>query len=142
MRVSINATDDVIVIDGAAGKVDCNDLWKQGIAAVQWHADYGEIEYIGHVKPSEAIDDFSPFQHYVDDVEFPPEPPPPQEPPELPPDPPAPVGLKMGLAPVEEILLDHENRLRAMEKKPPMTADELQSTIIKRSVDYMDKLKQ
>jgi hypothetical protein len=74
MRVSINSIDNTIVVDGKGMTVDCAGLRAEEISAVQWHGDHGEIEFIGHKKYNQTIDDFSRFQVYVDRAEPFPEP--------------------------------------------------------------------
>jgi hypothetical protein len=90
MRVSINAADGTVVVDGVPGKSDCRELLDQGISAVQWYGSKGEVEYVGHAKPNMEITSFATFQTFVDRAEMTPapEPPPPPEPlPNPPPDP-------------------------------------------------------
>lgn len=67
MRVSIIPADGIVIVEGAAEKVDLSSM-DQSIHAVQWFTDVGEIEYFRDEKRrgNEAIDDFSPFQQFVD----------------------------------------------------------------------------
>lgn len=71
MRVSILAADNIIQNDGKTYTSDCSQLITDGISAVQWHDDWGEVEYTTNLadntrKPNERITDFAPFQSYVD----------------------------------------------------------------------------
>lgn len=68
MRVSINAADNIVVIDGEPCRSDCAELITSGISIVQWYGDHGEIEFIGHAQPNGAITDFAPYQSYVDNA--------------------------------------------------------------------------
>ncbi|MBR0879603.1 hypothetical protein ACVMGC_001001 [Bradyrhizobium barranii subsp. barranii] len=65
MRVSIVVPDNILVVDGTPMKSDCAELGVQDIHAVQWFDDHGEVEYGDH---NETIDDFAPFQIYVDNA--------------------------------------------------------------------------
>jgi hypothetical protein len=65
-RVSIISTDHNIVIDGVGMKTDCAELLADQISAVQWEDGAGHIEFVRHVRPNEMIDDFSPFEKYVE----------------------------------------------------------------------------
>jgi hypothetical protein len=64
-RVSIQAADDIIVIDRAVKTVDCTKLREAKISAVQWYGDHGEIEYQRHAKPNETFDSLEQFQSLV-----------------------------------------------------------------------------
>ena len=66
MRVSINTRDNQVFADGKMHGADCSELLSKGITAVQWDGSAGEIEFVGHAKPNENIEDFSPYQKYVD----------------------------------------------------------------------------
>lgn len=68
MRVSINAADNIAVIDGEPCRSDCAELITSGISIVQWYDDHGEIEFIGHAQPNGEISDFAPYQSYVDNA--------------------------------------------------------------------------
>jgi hypothetical protein len=69
MRVAISSVDDVIHIDGNAMRTDCAALRAREISAVQWYGEAGEIEYIGHKRPNEKIEDFEPFHAFVAQAE-------------------------------------------------------------------------
>lgn len=121
MRVSINAIDGAICVDGTSGTTDTKDLLSKGISAVQWNDNAGEIEYVRHEKPNEKILTFRSYQQYIDKATWPPppiEPIPPPPPPEL--GPPVDYG-SLGMAPIEQVLFDFENRLRALENKPQLS---------------------
>jgi hypothetical protein len=134
MRVSINAIDDVITIDGTAGLTDCAALFAQGISAVQWRDDIGELEFVGHSKPNEVITEFTPYQSYVDNAVPIPEP----EPPPLPDPPPPPVVFEPPemLTPDQQVMFDHENRTLALEGKPPMTEADFMSMLKAKAEAY------
>lgn len=68
MRISINSTDDIVVVDGTAMRSDCTALRIASTSAVQWYGSDGDVEYAGHVRPNQRIDDFSPYQVYVDNA--------------------------------------------------------------------------
>jgi hypothetical protein len=74
MRASIIAEDNIVVVDGKGMSSDCSGLIATDIRVVQWYSDKGEVEYIGHVSPNKLIDDFSPYQIYIDQAEPMPEP--------------------------------------------------------------------
>jgi hypothetical protein len=135
MRASIVVEDNIVVVDGVIKTTDCAMLLGDGISAVQWEDTSGHIEYVGHAKPNEAITDFAPYQHYVDDAQ--PLPPPS---PELapPPEPIEPVVIKLPPipTPADQFLLDHENRLLALEGKPPMSFDEYVAIMQKKTETY------
>lgn len=65
MHVSINSTDNTLVLDGVGMRTDCANLRADHISAVQWYGDKGEVEYFRHAQPNELIDDFAPYQQYV-----------------------------------------------------------------------------
>lgn len=69
MRVSIIAADNTIMIDGVHHVCDTSVLIKEGISAVQWYGDHGEVEYVGHVKPNDAIESLHEYQEFVDHAE-------------------------------------------------------------------------
>lgn len=66
MRVTIVVPDNLILIDGRPATADLSTLAAQGIHAVQWYDNHGEVEFIGHEKPNERIESLEPFQIYVD----------------------------------------------------------------------------
>jgi hypothetical protein len=66
MRASIVAADNIVVVDGVSLISDCSALLADGVSAVQWYNDKGEVEHVGHVLPNKAIDDLSPYQIYID----------------------------------------------------------------------------
>jgi hypothetical protein len=70
MRVTILADDNQVYVEGHALKVDLTGL-EEDIHAVQWYGSVGEVEYkhdqIANTRePNERIDDFSPYQVFVD----------------------------------------------------------------------------
>lgn len=65
-RVSIQAADNIIVVDRQVQTVDCSFLRSKGISAVQWYGEHGEIEFAGHVKPNERFDDLAQFKQLVE----------------------------------------------------------------------------
>jgi len=69
MRLIISVSDNVVIIDGNARKVNCESIAE--LHAVQWYGDEGEgeIEYFMHGKPNETIKDVSRFQHLIDAYE-------------------------------------------------------------------------
>jgi hypothetical protein len=78
MRVTIIADDDTVLVDGEPQKVDCSQLFRDGIHAVQWYDKIGEVEYRAEIdfdtatltrEPNATITDLSPFQSYVDEWE-------------------------------------------------------------------------
>ena len=71
MRVTIVVDDNMVLVDGQPGSVDCSPLIKDHIHAVQWYDTFGEEEYrtdpaTGERAPNTRITDFSPYQPYVD----------------------------------------------------------------------------
>lgn len=69
MRVSIIVPDNLIAVDGDGYTVDCGNL--EGIHAIQWYGNSGEIEYVTdwntRSKPAnKIIDDFSPYAVFLD----------------------------------------------------------------------------
>jgi hypothetical protein len=69
MRVSIVTDDDLIVVDGEPRKVDLGALRGEGVHAIQWYGDEGEIEWKGdhkHREPNLAIFNTDRFQYYID----------------------------------------------------------------------------
>jgi hypothetical protein len=63
----------VVLVGGIAQKIDCSELVAEGIHAIQWYNDRGEIEFINTfgtaIKANELFDDFTPYQKYVDQWE-------------------------------------------------------------------------
>src|SRR5262249_25591170 len=74
MRVALHCLDDVVHIDGRRLRTDWATLREGGISAVQWYGEKGEVEYIGHQQPNEAIEDFEPLRFAVERAEQFPEP--------------------------------------------------------------------
>ena len=75
MQVAIHAQSNQVFVEGVFNEVDCAALVEQNIHAVQWRDDHGEIEFRSvylpdekreHRDPNQPIDDFSPYQSYVD----------------------------------------------------------------------------
>ncbi|MGY3615650.1 hypothetical protein [Bradyrhizobium sp. USDA 10063] len=73
MRVAINAVDDMMFVGQEPHTVDCVRLRAEKIDAVQWHDDWGEIEFATDWKavpqyrpPNERITDFSKFMPYIE----------------------------------------------------------------------------
>jgi hypothetical protein len=74
MRATITVEDNIITVDGQWRRVDCSPLIADGIRAVQWHGEIGEVEFVTVMdaentptrKPNETITDFSPYQTYID----------------------------------------------------------------------------
>jgi hypothetical protein len=120
MRVTILAGDGFIVVDSRGGTTDCAELLAQGISAVQWYDDTGEIEFVGHSQPNEAITDFAPFQKYVDNAVWPAEPKPIEQPAETGPI----VFTAPSPTPIEQWMFDCQNRVLALEGKPPISLEE------------------
>ena len=125
MRVSINAIDNQIFVDGKSGTTDCSELVEQGISAVHWDDDdesqseFGEMEFVKHLLPNRRFNDFSPFQGYIDRAEFP------SHEPEAPPEPPvAPPAPPEDAIYTTDVMLDHENRIRKLEGQPQINRDE------------------
>jgi hypothetical protein len=65
MRVSIVAPDDTVVINGVASILDCKELRAQGIHAIQWYEDHGEVEFERHAKPNEIMHDLEMIETLV-----------------------------------------------------------------------------
>jgi hypothetical protein len=69
MRVIIIAEENRVSIEGQSETVDLSTL-DEDIYVVQWYGTFGEIEYFNapgaKVKANKPIDDFSPFQKFVD----------------------------------------------------------------------------
>jgi hypothetical protein len=123
MRVAIVATDNIIVIDGEVASTDCAMLREDGISAVQWNEDGGHIEYDRHAKPNEIIDDFTPYQRYIDEAVWPEKPEPTPQPAEPKQQEPIMVAMPRP-APLEQMLFDYGNRLLALEGKPTIALEE------------------
>ncbi|MGY2987726.1 hypothetical protein [Bradyrhizobium sp. USDA 4508] len=75
MRVTIVVDDNLVIIDGRPAKVDLSPLKRDQIHAVQWYGAYGEVEFRGGFDierkiptgvPNKFIDNFGPYQRYVD----------------------------------------------------------------------------
>jgi len=76
MRVTIIANDNVVLVDGIGAKVDTSALKAMGVHAVQWIDTWGDVEYQAipdpqaptgvSKQPNQKIDDFSPYQQYLD----------------------------------------------------------------------------
>ena len=45
MRVTIIVDDNIVYVDGVPRTVDCSQLAKDGIHAVQWYETFGEEEF-------------------------------------------------------------------------------------------------
>jgi hypothetical protein len=70
MRVTIVAEDSRVNVEGQSEVVDLSTLDEE-IHAVQWYGTVGEVEYktdyINNTrKANERIDDFTPYQKFVD----------------------------------------------------------------------------
>lgn len=70
MRVTIVADDSKVSVEGQPEKVDLSTL-DEDIHVIQWYGTVGEIEfktdYVNNArKPNERIDDFTPYQKFVD----------------------------------------------------------------------------
>jgi hypothetical protein len=72
MRVTIIVEENRVNVEGFSQEVDCSTLYDADIHAVQWYGDHGEVEYwhppgvtVG-LKPPLKIDDFAPYQKFVD----------------------------------------------------------------------------
>jgi hypothetical protein len=65
MRVSIQAIDNMIVIDGKPFALDCTRLRGQNISAVQWYGDRGEVEFVEHKQQNQIIKSFKAFEEYL-----------------------------------------------------------------------------
>lgn len=85
MRVTIIPADRMVMVDGEA-RAPLAFAIDPAIHAVQWHGDWGEVEFIatspGGKPPNEIITDMAPFQAAVDAWQawMPPAPPPLPEP--------------------------------------------------------------
>ncbi|HEY7415605.1 MAG TPA: hypothetical protein VH593_10460 [Ktedonobacteraceae bacterium] len=75
MRVIIIPSGNNVTIDGEMFLVDLAPLREQGIHAVQFYGEWGEIEYKSqylpeesrhHCEPNKVISDVSEFQSYID----------------------------------------------------------------------------
>jgi len=75
MRVTIIPDDNTVYVEGACFLIDCSDLRKQGIHAVQFYREHGEVEYKSkwltdearwHREPNKIINDLRDFQSYID----------------------------------------------------------------------------
>lgn len=89
MRATIVVDDNIVLVSGAAQRVDCSALIADNIHAIQWYDTFGEVEYRTtfvdapvldpetneptgetvkrpHREPNLPITDFTPYQQYVD----------------------------------------------------------------------------
>jgi hypothetical protein len=68
MRVVIIAEENRVSVEGQSETVDLSEL--ADIHVVQWYGTFGEIEYFNapgaKVKGNTQIDDFTPYQKFVD----------------------------------------------------------------------------
>jgi hypothetical protein len=94
MRATIVADDNMVLVDGVGCHVDCSALVAENKHAVQWRDTVGEVEFrttfdpvtkIMSRQPNEIIEDFTPYQSYIDawQIEYDNRPPPPPLPPPL-----------------------------------------------------------
>ena len=70
MRVTIVPADCKVVVEGQPETVDCSSI-DEMIHAVQWYGTVGEVEFKTDFientrKANERIDDFTPYQKFVD----------------------------------------------------------------------------
>jgi hypothetical protein len=70
MRVTIIADDSHVYVEGQPERVDLSTLDEE-IHVIQWYGTIGEIEYKTDYientrKPNERIEDFAPYQKFVD----------------------------------------------------------------------------
>jgi hypothetical protein len=70
MNATIVRPDNIVVVDGLGLAVDCSDL-DPVISVVQWGGTAGHIEYVNppyasEFKTNTLINDFAPYQKYVD----------------------------------------------------------------------------
>lgn len=126
-EIHLNVVDGAVSIDGRHGTRDLSILEDMGISALHWSDEKGsgEIEHIGHDRPNLVFEDFGPYREFTQDVTWR-EDPAPQAPTE-----PAqareqdfPIPPEIPVMNPEQVLLDHENRLRVLESKAPMTMAE------------------
>jgi hypothetical protein len=75
MRATIVVDDNKVIVDGVGCSVDCSALVAENKHAVQWHDTVGEVEFktnfdpvtkIASRQPNEIIEDFTPYQSYID----------------------------------------------------------------------------
>jgi len=75
MRVVIVPNDNAVFIDGFMYLVDLAELREQGVHAVQWYGEFGEVEYTTawrpdegrhHREPNKPISSLEEFQKYID----------------------------------------------------------------------------
>jgi len=120
-KIDINVLDGSISIDGRHGTRKFDALRGMGISALHWDGSKSEgvIEFIGHTKPNLIFNEFPPYTEFIRDVKWRE---PPAEPPEIPTQQ-APQAPGSGTAEVSlnDVLLDFENRIRALESKAPLT---------------------
>ena len=120
-KIDINVLDGAITIDGRHGTRKFDALKGMGISALHWDGSKSEgvIEFIGHTKPNLIFNEFPPYTEFIRDVKWRE---PPVAPPEIPtqqaPQAPAPGTTETSL---NDVLLDFENRIRALESKAPLT---------------------
>ena len=132
MRVTIIADDNNVMVDGNGQTVDCSALAAEGNHVVQWYGEFGEIEFVSEIdaerkawtrKPNEVITDFSPYQTYVDQwaIEKAKEDANAEQQRLLMEEQ---TKLLAMPSPLDLMLHDHENRIRALEGQPPLTIEE------------------
>jgi hypothetical protein len=68
MRVSIQAADNIIIIDGKILTVNCSTLRSRNISAVQWYDELGEVEFKDHKQANQAIRSIKEFQSLIDEA--------------------------------------------------------------------------
>lgn len=71
MRVTIIPDDSFVSIDGQHFNVDAQDLVANGIHAVQFYGDYGEVEYKQYTIPASetsAAKIFKPVNRVINDM--------------------------------------------------------------------------
>ena len=122
-KIDINVLDGAITIDGRHGTRKFDALRGMGISALHWDGSKSEgvIEFIGHTKPNLIFNEFPPYTEFIRDVKWrepPVEPLPTQEAPRTPQAPQAQGATEVSL---NDVLLDFENRIRALESKAPLT---------------------
>ena len=118
-KIDINVLDGAISIDGRHGTRKFDALKGMGISALHWDGakSEGVIEFIGHTKPNLIFNEFPPYTEFIRDVKW-------REPPVAPPEIPtqqAPQAQGATEVSLNDVLLDFENRIRALESKAPLT---------------------
>lgn len=71
MRVTIIPDDSFVSIDGQHFTVDAQDLVADGIHAVQFYGDYGEVEYKQYTIPASETSEaklFKPVNRVIQDI--------------------------------------------------------------------------